>query len=164
MVTQVIINGLEFAQKALEIHGKISNSQLSRLHDLLYSDVGKLDYSVQGNINAEGVPALRLQMKGLLSLVCQRCLEPMEFQLDWQVEYRLVASEEKLPAPEDESDNADYLVADPQMNVQQLVEDEILLALPLAPKHGNADCAGLSAASAVHKENPFRVLQGLKQN
>jgi uncharacterized protein len=162
MAAQVIINGLEFAQKSLEMHGKIPCSQLSRLRDHLCSDKGELDYSVQGSINAEGAPALKLQVRGLLNLTCQRCLEPMPFPLDCRVNYILVSSEDMLPAPEDESDDADCLVADPQMQVLQLVEDEVMLGLPLAPKHENADCAGLSAGVAVQQENPFRVLQGLK--
>lgn len=67
-----------------------------------------------------------------------------------------------MPAPDDEQDDADYLVADPRLDVPALVEDEILLGLPMAPLHETAEC-GLSAAKAKEqKESPFRVLRGLK--
>jgi uncharacterized protein len=75
----------------------------------------------------------------------------------------LVSGEGALPAPEDEGDETDYLVADPKLHVWQLVEDEVLLGLPLAPMHENTQCGSASAMGvAQKKENPFKALQGLK--
>lgn len=162
MKEQITINSLEFAQKSHEIRGTIAARDLGRLGGMLFSPDGKLDYQLQGRIGIQGKPELVLHVQGGLVLVCQRCMGPVEHPVDTTVRFVVVPNEGAMPAPDDEQDDADYLVADPRLDVPALVEDEILLGLPMAPLHETAEC-GLSAAKAKEqKESPFRVLRGLK--
>ena len=46
--------------------------------------------------------------------------------------------------------------------VQDLIEDEVLLALPYAPRHDEAICGGGDVQDGLKKPSPFAVLQGLK--
>lgn len=157
-----VINSFDFARKALEIHDTISVSQFSRLSGLLASDEGVLDFRLKGGVNAEGRPGLELQVQGALILSCQRCLEPFEFKLDIAASFILVPDENSLPSEEDERDDQDYLVADAHMQVIELIEDELLLAMPLAPKHAVDECAANSKLNELKKPSPFAVLKGLK--
>lgn len=162
MTAQHIINSMEFARKALQIHDTIAVSQFSRLQDALASPQGVLDWRLLGDVNNEGKPSLHLHVTGALELTCQRCLEPYHYDLDIHSDFIVVADEAALPPEEDDLDEQDYLVADAQMQVAELIEDEVLLALPLAPKHALQDCSAADAVSEQAKPNPFAVLQSLK--
>jgi uncharacterized protein len=160
MSKQTNINSLEFAEKSLEIHDTIAPFDLERLADMLHGRDGELCYNLKGSINGQGKPQLELHLQGKLNLVCQRCLGALEIVLDSTTRFIIVASEEMLPVPEDEDDAADYLVADPHLSVETLVEDEVLLALPMAPTH--EQCSSVASGVREQKESPFKVLQGLK--
>jgi uncharacterized protein len=162
MKEQAAINSLEFAEKSLEIHGTIALFAFPRLGDVLFSHDGELQYSLRGERNERGEPAIRLHVTGELKLSCQRCLGSLGFGLDSVVHFVVVRSEDDLPAPEDEQDDVEYLVANRNQEILPLIEDEVLLSLPLAPAHENAQCSGAGSLSTEQKESPFRVLQGLK--
>ncbi|OAM52995.1 hypothetical protein A7981_06075 [Methylovorus sp. MM2] len=158
----MIINNIEFARKALEFHDTIAVSQFLRLHDAIASDKGALNWHLLGSVDSGGKMTLQLQVQGSLELICQRCLEPFEFNLDIYSKFILVMNESDIPSEDDDSGDEDYLLADTQMQVNELIEDEILLALPLAPKHDDEDCSASDKVNALKKPSPFAVLQGLK--
>ncbi len=156
------INNIEFARKALEIHDMIALSQFSRLRETLASDEGTLDCRLMGSVSADGKPRLQLYVQGTLQLSCQRCLEPFEFELDITSSFTIVANEQAIQPESDDHDDEDYLVAETQMQVIELIEDEVLLALPLAPKHIENRCAASGKLNELKKPGPFAALQGLK--
>lgn len=67
-------------------------------------------------------------------LVCQRCLSPYPQPLEVDRWFRFVKDEATADA-EDDAAEEDLLVLDPRFDVTALVEDELLLALPLIPAH-----------------------------
>ena len=164
MTDQTSIDGLDFARKSAEIRGTIAVFDFSRLKDQLFSPDGEVRYRLIGGRSAEGNPQLSLRITGKLSLVCQRCLGPLEFDLDFDAVFFLVSDENQLPAAEDEREDIDYLVADAPIDVIELIEDEVLLGLPLAPMHEDVNCNAALSAAKEQKESPFKVLQGLKVN
>jgi uncharacterized protein len=89
-------------------------------------------------------PFLRGRIRGELQLVCQRCLETFGWPLQANVDLRLVENEA------DEAkwlqDYEPYLIADDRLPLHAIVEEEVLLALPLAPRCSG--CALPLAASA----------------
>lgn len=164
MPAPLVINNIEFARKALEIHDRIPVSQFLRLRDLLSTTDGALDFSLKGGVNSAGKPTLRLQVQGEVQLPCQRCLEPFAFGLDIDETYVVVADETAIPASTEDEATAqeDFIVADTQMQVNDLVEDEVLLAVPYAPRHDETVCGGGDVQDGLKKPSPFAVLQGLK--
>lgn len=156
------INGLEFARKALEIHDTIAVSQFSRLSSVLAFSKGVVDYRLIGGSSQDGRLRLQLYVHGVLQLNCQRCLEAFEFELDIASSFFIVPDESAIPPSEEETDDEDYLVAETQMQVINFIEDEILLALPLAPKHEIGHCGADSKLNELKSPNPFAALQGLK--
>ena len=164
MPAQLVINNIEFARKALELHDRIAVSQFSRLQDLLSSTEGMLDWRLKGSVNAAGRPMLELQVQGEVQLQCQRCMEPLAFGLHVDETYVIVADEAMIPVSVEDEATAeeDFIVADAQMRVLDLIEDEVLLSLPYAPRHDEAICGTDAAMDGLKKPSPFAVLQGLK--
>lgn len=80
---------------------------------------------------------LRVQARASLRLVCQRCLEPMNQALQVDRAFRFVSSEHEAQSEDDQSEE-DVLVASSAFDALSLVEDELILALPLVPRH--PDC------------------------
>ena len=158
----VTISNLDFARKALEIHDTIAVSQFSRLADFLSASDGSLNYRLTGYLDDNQTPGLKLHISGKLHLMCQRCLGPMEFDLDTYATFVVVRDEASIPDTEDEADEIDYLVAETHMSVVDLIEDEILLSLPLAAKHELEACGATSKLNELKKTGPFAELQKLK--
>ncbi|MCB5189872.1 YceD family protein [Methylobacillus arboreus] len=158
-----VINSLDFARKAQEFRDIIPLLRFSRLGEYLADTDGALEITLIGKTDMSGKPAFHLVVQGVLKLVCQRCLDSFEYPLDVAADYVIVTSENAIPSPDSDEydDEVDYLVAETQMPVIDLVEDEILLALPLAPKHAENECGGTGRVE-LEKPSPFAVLKGFK--
>jgi len=161
MTAQHIINGLEFARKKLEIHGTIENSQLIRARDLMSSHTGIVEWALSGSVGLDGKSKLTLLIKGVVQMPCQRCLESVSVDLNLKSEFILVRDDSEIPS-EDDDDEYDYLVADAEMDILTLVEDEVLLILPYAPKHIVEDCSVKSKQLETKVPNPFTALRHFK--
>jgi uncharacterized protein len=157
----------EVAQKGC-FEGEIALSELRRLGELLQLD----DAGVDGRniaLNFEflrsefDVPMLAGQLRTSLELECQRCLKPLEFPMD--VDFRLLidASDELLSQSSEDTLYSD----DGYIDIAEVVEDELILAIPLVAMHEDTACnenwrdSELPAETPM-KENPFAVLQQLK--
>jgi len=162
MTAQHIINSLEFARKKLEIHGTIENSQLLRARDLMSSYAGIIEWTLSGSVGLDGKSKLTLLIKGVAQMPCQRCLESVNVDLNLKSEFILVRDDSEIPSEDDEIDEYDYLVADAEMDVLVLVEDEVLLTLPYAPKHTVEDCSVKSKQLETKAPNPFAALRDFK--
>jgi uncharacterized protein len=95
---------------------------------------------------------------------CQRCLQPLTLGLSVDRKLRFVPGEDAAAALDADSDD-DVLALEPQLDLLQLVEDELLLALPLVPRHEVCPeplphSAG--AESAEPAAHPFASLAVLK--
>jgi uncharacterized protein len=157
-----VINNIEFAQKALEIHDIIPLLQFSRLQNLLAHSDGQLSFDLRGGKDSNKTAYLQLKVQGNIALVCQRCLQPFEYEIKVDTYYVLVRDESEMPAPEEEGDDEDYLPIQAEMSVLDLIEDEVLLALPIAPKHEERTCINENNIETYKKPNPFAKLALLK--
>ena len=103
---------------------------------------------------------LQVVIGGVLLLACQRCLKAVSFDLDVDSLLELVPEGTDMSQDELEDDTRDFLPVASELYVAELVEDEILLALPVAPRHEKCGLPG--AADAGERINPFATLAGLK--
>src|SRR5262252_1303499 len=110
-----VIDGLQFARAALETRGVVGMERLPRLAQLQCSTEG-LEYHLRGGRAGNGKPCLRLSVRGSVTLPCQRCLDPVQFPIAIDAE-----------------------LASRNMDVAWLVEDEVILELPMAARH--EECA-----------------------
>ena len=152
-----VIDGLQFARAGADIEGTLGPDELPRLIESGCS-VDSIAYRIKGGINGEGQPFLGIEASGALRLVCQRCLGPLEFPVEVDVELEL---SEDVAEIENADDDVDRVLATRSMDVAALVEDELILALPFSPKHEACEVA--EGADRGERVSPFGVLEQLKR-
>lgn len=135
-------------------------SGLDRLADGLVDTSGSLRYRIEGFLDAERRPRLNLTVSGDLVLRCQRCLGGLEWPVEIDVSLQPVRDGQDIPEEELEDDEFDALEVGEELDVIALVEDEVLLALPIAPRHD--DCQPPRPDGGVEKESPFAKLAALR--
>lgn len=134
-----VIDGLQFARGALERRGVVGMERLPRLAQLQCSTAG-LEYHLRGGRAGNGKPCLRLSVRGSVEVICQRCLDPVQVPIAIDAELQLAESPREISEADDEIDR---VLASRNMSVGWLVEDEVILALPMVPRH--EDCAHRTA-------------------
>lgn len=161
MQQQVVINGVEFARRSESRSGELPVADLVRLQDVIAESRGSLRYALTGSLGERGEALLHLQVVGCLPMQCQNCMEQFDYALDVDVLFELRPPNAELTQEEIEDDSRDYLPADGDIDVPALVEDEIILALPVAPRH--EICSVPSLRMMGEEDSPFSVLAGYKQ-
>jgi uncharacterized protein len=113
-------------------------------------------------------PWIHLKAHTALPLVCQRCLAPVEVPVAVERSFRF-ATDEATAAAEDDAAEEDVLAQSRAFDLVELVEDELLMALPVAPRHEACpEAVRMSAgesefeAALGRRENPFAALARLK--
>jgi uncharacterized protein len=151
------IDGLQFARDRDTVSGRLEIGGLPRLAESGCRSAA-IRYAVRGGENAEGHPCLAVEASGVLGLTCQRCLGALDFPVELRVELELATSEQAIATAEDE---VDRVLATRAMDVASLVEDEVLLALPMAPMHERCEPAGAGADSG--RASQFAALAGWRK-
>lgn len=156
-----VIDSAEFALEKRELSGNIAVSALTRLHDQLADQAGVVDWELQGGVDKLERPWLSLAVKGNLRLVCQRCLKPMDWPFVAETLLTQFTDEAKLDEAAEQDEELEGILVDPALDIEALVEEEVLLAVPFSPMHET--CGGVDGVTEAGKKvNPFAVLAGLK--
>jgi uncharacterized protein len=167
----IIIDNLAFAKRNERISGELNLSDCGRLSTLLAADLNKalssykpsasIAFNLSGRSGSHGQAFLSLSLQVNLSCLCQRCLNEMPLKLDLSFDYQIsdIAEADLMLAELDEPDDIDLQPICQHMDVVALIEDELIMAMPIAPVHDQA-CASLSNQSG-EKPNPFAVLKTL---
>jgi uncharacterized protein len=157
-------------RQPLERAGRIRIGKMPRLSAALPDSSGEAQVELLAQDDGSGQIILQGETRAELTLICQRCLKPMRqpvrssFRLAW------VRSEAEAAAMQ--VDTYDPLLsADGRVRLAELVEDELLLALPIVALHELEACDAGSNTGDAHSEapavpaeqNPFAVLEQLKQ-
>lgn len=150
-----VIDSVGFARGGGVAVDAIELSRFARLSGQLESAEGSADFEVRGS-EEDGKPFLSLTVRAQLTLRCQRCLGELRFPLF--VHSRLMLVEAGVDWPEDEiaEERFDAIPAHGELDLLELVEDEILLALPIAPRH--ASCELPAAGRGLGQASPFAGL------
>lgn len=164
MHARPFIDSLDFASNGQQISGVVLVAELSRLADILSDQAGELSYVVRGARDKHSVPKLLLSLDGGCHLVCQRCLQSMDYQIQvsTSVMLRDQATLDLLDEAEVEEEY-ESILAEEHLDVWNLLEDEIILSLPFAPKHDVGVCkAAKQVKPQVDESHPFAALAKLK--
>ncbi|MGZ8257066.1 MAG: YceD family protein [Gallionella sp.] len=165
MHARPFIDSLDFARNGQRITGEILVNQLPRLSDVFESKYDLLHYSVIGKVGLYGIPQLDLQLSGAAQMICQRCLHGMEYKISVSNSIFL-RTQVQLNELDDSDIEEEYesILAEAQLDVWQLLEEEILLSLPIAPKHLIGECQTVNGSQPQQKEShPFAALAKLKR-
>lgn len=164
MYARSFIDSLDFARNGRIISGEVRFSELPRLLDMLVNPLGILAYSVQGGVDKQGTHFLDVSMAGECSLRCQRCLSGFDYAIRLQMRL-LLRDQASLDGLDDDAEEFDSILADTRLDVLELLEEEILLSLPIAPRHESGACRAKDDENGLGEErNPFAILAELKRN
>lgn len=156
------LDSIEFARQSRKLTGVIAISALARLHDQIVDRDGEFSVSLRGECDDGKRTWLILDVEGRLILQCQRCLAGVGFAVNLTSRLELIADGQPWPDDELNEDDWDAIAADPALDIASLVEDEVILALPLAPVH--EDCVPPVADGNRLESSPFAALNVLKKH
>lgn len=165
------IEPLVLAEAGRSFTGRIPLDRFQRIASQLLSTEGELVVEMEFGTDQAGIRYLAGHLRGTVQLRCQRCLTPMEMELENHFRLGLVHDEgqgQRLPPLYEP-----LVLASEPVAVAEIVEDEVILALPVAPMHvaphpcaATADSKTGPAAepASEQRENPFAVLAQLKRD
>ncbi|MFV2060263.1 MAG: DUF177 domain-containing protein [Gammaproteobacteria bacterium] len=170
------IDPFRLAETGRMYEGNLSLRQMKRLLLLLddssISLNNELSLTLAFDKDMNGIHFLSGTIKGTLKLLCQRCLNQMDFTINVDFLIAFLASEfdeEKLGG-----EYEPYIVTDTPIMLSDIIEDEMLLAIPTIPKHENTQCSTQfkhqthTKSDTVLTEddkatNPFSILKDLNK-
>lgn len=163
-----------FATEAGHLAGSEPVADFERLSSELAEPAtdGRIDWSAHGEQRTGGdgvlAPWLHLAVHALLPFVCQRCLTPVKLPLKVERDFRF-AADEATAALEDETSEEEVLATARDFDLLALIEDELLMEVPVTPRHEVCPVpVQLSAVDPGFEEaeetavNPFAVLGSLR--
>jgi uncharacterized protein len=152
---------IRLAERGEEIAGEIAVCQMLRLRKSLHDGSGSVRVSVYCVPGESGTIRIRGSLDTTLKLECQRCLGVFDLPLHVNIDAGAAMETADSPAAE-----ADVIMQgeDRLVHLAALVEDELILALPLAPLHAPGQCPVTEYAqgSRPQRDSPFAALEQLK--
>jgi len=157
------IDPIRLADEGTRLAGKLPLSDFPRLRELQVSGSGTEPVSIELDFERtlHGIRMMRGHAHVRLSVTCQRCLEPVAVDIEVNPVIELLRPGD---APSGMADNADSLVVEGVQRLSELVEDELLLVMPMVPMHDEGACSapgsrGEPAEAANKRSGPFSALR-----
>lgn len=156
----------KWADIGFEWQGNVSTAEMARLKEQTVAD--STLQVIFRLIKQEGIVWLNYQVTGQVQVACQRCLDPLDVDVSGVHHLALLESDETVGRIGD----AEYILmeelgtgATRKLPIKDILEDELLLMLPLSPKHDDCDMPVDMADEeeiVQEQENPFAALAQLK--
>jgi uncharacterized protein len=159
-----LIEPLRLAEKGVRLGGEIELSRMSRLDKALGAQTGQVSIDVLFSKDENGVPTAQGAVKARLKVLCQRCMEPMTLDIEAGIKVELSVNEEAIGQ---DGDYESLFIGPGPVSLVEFVEDELILALPIAPRHPEDQCPSggrlkQQDATPGRSANPFAALSKLK--
>lgn len=167
------INPLHLAEQRASVDGTLPLKGMHRLRSSLLSQQGDAQVALRFRRDAGGVSMVEGELRARVDLQCQRCLQPVAKSMARKFSLAIVCSAQEAARLQAEHEVLE-LEGD-TISTSDLVEDEILLSLPLAPLHEDvAACDAVMVARLGSRPdtlktasrtapNPFAVLKELRK-
>ncbi len=153
-----LIDPLLCASRGRHWQGKLSLSRMSRLADMIVNLEDEVDVDLRFH-QAGRTPIVTGFVRANIKVQCQRCLGPVNVEVDQAVSLGLVTSlEEGDLLPESYEP---LLLEQERIRLADIVEDELILAIPPIPRHEHCEVCDIQQEE-VKRPNPFEVLTNLK--
>lgn len=170
------IDPFRYAEQGLALAGTLKISDMPRLcGNVLLSDGGidsdggrdKVEVELQFGVDEQGVPFLKGHLTARPVLQCQRCMEPFTYEIMSDFVLGIVNTLDE--ADELPKHYEPALTVEGSLALKELIEDEVILNLPIVPKHRDHDCKvklpfAVAQGEQEKGKNPFHVLQHLRPN
>lgn len=167
----ISINPTRLAEKEATLAGVLSLANMPRLKDLLAETTGEAAVTMHFGYDESHTAYIHLTVNVTLLLICQRCMENFSYPMTIDVLLNPIIETEKMPKKQEhakpatklplQSQNQAYeplIMESETIILQDIVEDEIVLNLPLIAKHTQDACpVVLSASKESETENVFKI-------
>lgn len=158
------IDPLRLADDGVRLVGTLPGSEMARLQDLALpnSRPELVAVDLQFERTGQGVRRMQGTIRTQVEVACKRCLKPLKVEVVAQPFFVLLQPDESEP------EESDVLVVEAPLSLAELVEDELLLAMPMSPGHAEGQCevafpVSVGKAPVTGKRaNPFAALRGFK--
>ena len=165
-----IIDPIALCKRGAELVGNIPLDSMQRLKSIVIDVLGDARVELQFSSTRYTGKRITGQVAGAVFAECQRCLEPVQLNINCEVNLQLVKDE---AAAAELAEDCDPLLAqeDSEFRLLEIVEDELLLALPIVALHEQPACeVAVSSKDRKNEQtdpsnrsNPFSSLSLLKQ-
>lgn len=161
------IDIFELARKCETLEGEMPLEDMPELAKVVSAlDKGGVIFTVEGLGTLREYPAVRLSIAGTATMTCARCNKPVSVPFTNELTFILTESEEeadKIPLDEDD-ERQDVTVGSRQFKLNEWIQEETLLTLPLAATHESCEAEYNNPKDEdVPHNNPFAALAGLKK-
>ncbi len=160
---------IQTARKGSEIQGNWPVKGMKRLTELLLDDSGMVEASLR--FKQEGrLRHVSGTVSAQVNVTCQRCMQAMPLLIETEFNLALVSDESKADQLPDGFEPL-ILDEDNRLNIPHMLEEELLLVMPIVAMHESDDCSEYlyqqktqqqtEAELKQEKDNPFSVLKKL---
>ena len=161
------IDPFRFAEQGLTLIGKVPLKDMHRIATNLVSAESDVMTELTFGIDEQGITFLKGKLKTQLILQCQRCLEPFAYEIISNFVLGIVLTLDEVNALPEHYEPA--LAKERTLALRDLIEDELILNLPIIPRHEPEDCKVKLPISNSGKDqgeglNPFHILESLKHH
>lgn len=157
-----VVDPFKLAKKHVELEGMIALASLGRAKQFLAAEHGDISYLIGFFLDGDQRCVITGKLQAVFSVVCDRCSRSFEQEL--QTDFVCSPVYDDAEAKELPSEYEPVIITDGKLDLNQLIEDEFILAQPIVPKHklGSQDCVEIANTEVETKNNPFEMLQNLK--
>jgi uncharacterized protein len=154
---------IRLAEQGAAISGDLAVSQFLRLRGSLHDASGTVHVRLTCSPGDAGAIRIQGSLSTVLKVDCQRCLGAFDLPLEVNLD-ALAAPETRVGTDPDREVDVWMGGEDNRVHLCDFVEDELILAVPLAPLHPAGKCpvAGYHPEHEAQRENPFAALKSLK--
>lgn len=161
------VDAFRFSDNEIHLQGIMLIKNMERLAPSLSNDSGEVSVDVEFGVDEQDVRFIRGQYSTHLMLRCQRCMEPFEYSISGDILVGIVHSEEE--ANQLPKDYNSVIAEEGMLVLQDIIEDEIIVSLPVVPMHSAVNCKvklpfsiNPTHLDETEKENPFKVIELLR--
>ncbi len=162
------VDPFRFADNGLSLSGDLLIKNMPRLCSSLASDEGLVTAEMTFGVDEQGIRYIKGQLTAQLMLQCQRCLESFPYDVTDKILLGIVETEEAADQLPERYDP--LIVADHELFLNEMFEEELIVSLPIVPMHDRQNCtaklpveAHSAAGVEIEKESPFKVIESLRK-
>lgn len=160
-------------QQGAELHGTVTLQRLPEFRNSLASDQAEITAEMHFAVDKAGYRLIVGKVDASVEVTCERCLQPVAIRLQDDISLAVVDSEQEAAGLKPDLDP--WICPDIRLQLAPVIEEQLLLSLPIVSYHPEGQCARQLAYTAGSlqsdddsgqpaKSNPFAVLEQLKQS
>jgi len=156
------VDPFRFADNSLSLSGMLLIKDMPRLRPSLGSDEGEVIVDLMFGVDEESKRHVKGHMQACVTLQCQRCLESFKYEIIGDFMLGIVQTQKEADRLPERYDP--LLVPDFSLILSEMIEDELIVSLPIVPMHRINDCQAKQSLESCpsERENPFKVIESLR--